>query len=79
MGKKHSTIGRWEKGEVPFTLADLQKLAEIYQVTPAQLMAAPEMASFVQSLDRAQKIISNMGDEDRERWLSIGESLAHKK
>ena len=75
VGKKHTSVGRWERGVMKLTTDDLAELARIYQATPTQLMGPPETAGLVATLDRAQTIIEGMDREALEQWLSIGEKL----
>jgi len=79
LGVAHTTIGRWEKGEVPVTVEVLEKLAEVYGITRSQIEHSPDSADMVAFLDRAQHIIEGMPSEDLERWLQIGESLRARK
>lgn len=79
LGVAHTTVGRWERGEVPLTTRDLEDLATIYGITRRQLEFSPTAAEMIAFLDRAQHIIEDMPAVDLERWLAIGESLRLKK
>lgn len=76
--KSHTTIGRWELGDMRLTTEDLEALATLYGASVAQLQAPPEAASLVARMERAQAILSELSPEDLERWLAIGESLARR-
>lgn len=76
--KQHTTIMRWERGDMRLSTEDLEKLATIYDATPRQLMAPPLAADLVTTLDRAQGIIETMSKTALEHWLSIGETLAER-
>lgn len=58
---------------------DLQRLAEVYGATVAQILTPPEVAALTARMERAQSILSGLSDEDLERWLAIGESLSRPK
>lgn len=78
MHKRHSTISRWERGEMKLSTEDLEALARIYGATVHQVQMPPEAAELVARLDRAQSIIDGLSPDDLERWLGIGESLVRK-
>lgn len=73
--RRHTTIGRWERGEMKLSTSDLQRLADVYGITVTQLISPPEAAELVILLDRAQNIFDSLSPEDRERWLQLGERL----
>ncbi|ATJ90417.1 hypothetical protein HK16_09705 [Acetobacter senegalensis] len=72
----HTTIGRWEKGTVPLTTADLERLAETYGISVRQLLMPPEAAELVANLERAQRVMDSMDSADIENWLSLGEKAS---
>jgi transcriptional regulator with XRE-family HTH domain len=49
----HTTVGRWEKGELPISSRRLVDLCRLYSVTPSQLLMTPEAA---EAADRARQI-----------------------
>ncbi len=57
---------------------DLQRLAEFYGASIPQLLAPPEVEKLTARIGRAQGILAALGEDDLERWLAIGESLAKK-
>lgn len=75
VGKKHTTVSRWEQGTMKLSTADLVSLAQIYGATPSQLIAPPEAAEMVATLDRTQRIVDGMEPDTLEQWLAIGERL----
>lgn len=77
--KRHSTISRWERGEMRLTTEDLQALATLYGATITQLQGPPDLARLTERLERAQAVLADLSDEDLDRWLAIGESLARKQ
>lgn len=79
LGVAHTTIGRWENGDVPITVQDLERLAELYAATPRQLEHPPEMASLVAFMERAQHIVADLPPDSLEKWLSLGEALRPRK
>src|ERR1700722_20138453 len=78
LGKRHTTIGRWERGEMKLSTEDLEALARIYGATVHQVQMPPEAAELVSRLDRAQSIMDSLNPTDLERWLALGESLVRK-
>lgn len=76
--KTHTTVSRWEQGEIPLTLPDLERLSALYRATPSQLANPPENAELVARLDRTQHIVETMDENTLEHWLSIGETLAKR-
>lgn len=76
--KRHSTISRWERGEMKLSTEDLEALARIYGATVHQVQMPPEAAQLISRLDRAQTIMDGLSPADLERWLGIGESLVRK-
>ncbi|OAZ72403.1 hypothetical protein SRCM100623_00942 [Acetobacter pasteurianus] len=72
----HTTIGRWEKGTVPLTTADLERLAATYGISVRQLLMPPEDAKSVENLERAYKVMEGMSSSDIENWLSLGEKAS---
>lgn len=78
LGKKHSTVGRWERGLMKLSTADLQALAQIYGVTTSQLAGPPESADLIAILDRMQAIADRVDPEALEPWLQLGERLPPK-
>jgi transcriptional regulator with XRE-family HTH domain len=79
VGKKHSTISRWERGLMNLNTSELEALARIYGASPTQLMGSPDAAALIGVLDRTQRIADGMDAETLEQWLSIGERLTKPK
>lgn len=75
LGKKHSTISRWECGKLPLTINALEALARLYGASRSQVLAAPEHRDLVARLDEVQKIIEALDPEDLEHWLATGRAL----
>ena len=76
MGRSHTTVSRWESGEMPLKLNDLSRLALIYCATVPQLSASPSQAELVAKLDEIQKIVERLDAETLEHWLGTGRRLA---
>lgn len=64
MGKRHTTIGRWEAGKMKLSTTDLERLAGIYGVSVAQLQMPPDAAEVVARLSRAQDIMGRLEGAD---------------
>lgn len=60
------------------TTDDLEALARLYGATIAQLQAPPDLAELTRRMERAQNVLAALSEEDLDRWLAIGESLARK-
>ena len=60
------------------TTDDLEALARLYGATVAQLQGPPDLAVLTRRMERAQNVLAALSDEDLDRWLGIGESLARK-
>jgi transcriptional regulator with XRE-family HTH domain len=78
LGKRHTTIGRWERGQMKLSTADLEALASLYGATVHQLQMPPEAADLVARLDRAQAILAGLSKEDLDYWIGMGERLLNR-
>lgn len=79
LGVKHSTVSRWERGELPVNSKNLAALAALYECTDRELVGGPPAdADTVRLIDEIQGIVADMAPDDRERWLGIGRSLRSK-
>lgn len=67
----HTTVGRWEKGQMKIREEVLHALAELYKVSPRQLRAPVEQAELVRRLDLVQDIISDMDEAAFEDLLRV--------
>jgi transcriptional regulator with XRE-family HTH domain len=79
IGVKHTTISRWERGKLPLTTRDLERLASLYGVTTHQLCAPPEQAALVAHLDEVQQIIEQLEPDDLGHWLATGRALRRRR
>lgn len=75
-GVTNVTIHRWETGKAPMSVENFFRLAELYGVTPGQLMFSPDDRERAAALQDAWAIIVAMPAKDRESWLAVGRSLA---
>lgn len=71
LNRSHTTIGRWEKGEVKIKEEDLASLAELYSATAAQLLAPVDRAEAVKRLDEIQEIILGLDAQDFAEFMII--------
>lgn len=78
LGKRHTTIGRWERGAMKLSTDDLEQLARIYRASVKQLLAPPAAADMVATLDALQQIAHDMDPETLRSWIAIGQKLAAK-
>ena len=78
LGKRHTTIGRWESGKMKLTTTDLAALANVYRASVSQLQAPPAAAALISRLDKAQQILSGLSDDDMDAWLAVGTAMLRK-
>jgi transcriptional regulator with XRE-family HTH domain len=76
LGVGAQAVHKWERGKVPLTLPNLARLAALYNVEPAQLLAYPGEGELVDQLRRAQQVLTTMPKERAERWLAMGADLS---
>lgn len=76
IGVDHTTVGRWERGKVPLTSEQFERLAHIFRATPAQLLADPMESAAVDTLQEAYAIMQDMDPDTLAQWLDIGRKLA---
>jgi transcriptional regulator with XRE-family HTH domain len=70
------TIHRWETGKAPMSTENFFRLAELYGVSPGQLMFAPANEEAAKALEDAWRVISILTPEERKNWLSVGQNLS---
>lgn len=75
LGVDHTTVGRWERGRVPLTSEQFERLAHVFMATPAQLLADPMEADAVETLQEAYQIMQGMDSATLAQWLDIGRKL----
>lgn len=78
LGVAHTTVSRWETGDVPVNAEVLESLAKIYGISRRQIENPPEAAELIAFFDRAQHVVEGLDKDDLDRWLAIGESLVRK-
>lgn len=76
LGVNKSTVHRWETGKRTLDLADLQRLAEIYEVDPIALLLAPADVQLARDLTAAKAVLSTKDPEAAQMWLQMGNKLA---
>ncbi|GBR25514.1 hypothetical protein AA0488_0667 [Kozakia baliensis NRIC 0488] len=75
MNVAHTTVGRWERGEVPLTSDQFETLARIFDASPAQLLGDPADAQMIATLQETHEIVKNMSPDTLRHWLEIGKKL----
>lgn len=65
----HTTIGRYEKGQLRVDDATFARIAEVYGITPAELAAPPEEAERAREMHRIMTAIRDL-DEGALRALA---------
>lgn len=76
LGVDHTTVGRWERGTVPLTSEQLERLAHAFMATPAQLLVDPMEASAVEKLQEVYDIMQAMDEATLAQWLDLGRKLS---
>ena len=71
---RHTTVSRWELGQMKISTADLERLATVYDATVTQIVSPPKAATLVNNLDRFQAIIDGMSADQVDRILTFLES-----
>jgi len=75
----HTTVGRYESGEVTLSSKQIQALTRLYGITVGQLASPPEEAEMVRVLDEVQMIVTGMDVDALQHWLALGRSLKRPK
>ena len=78
LGATHTTILRYERGEMKLTRETLAQLAELYGCTPAELQFDPSERKHGQRLHAAMELVQELDPESAEKWLEIGRLLKSK-
>ena len=75
-GYADNTLSQWETGARPMKLDQLEKLAQIYGVTPAALLMAPEEAPRALAMREAADLAAKLPAEDLAEWIKLGQRLS---
>lgn len=59
----HTTVSRWERGELPISSRRLVDLCRLYTVTPAQLLISPEEAQAEARLAEIRALLDGIDPE----------------
>ena len=74
------TIHRWETGKAPITVRDFVLLARLYKAeSPGYLLFPPDHPLEAALWRDVTEIVVGMNEEDLQRWLDVGRSLAAKR
>jgi transcriptional regulator with XRE-family HTH domain len=76
LGTTHSSILRYEKGEVKPSPAVLAALAELYGCTPAELEVPPAQRKKGKRVHDAILLAKSLPDDVVDRWIEIGRLMA---
>lgn len=79
LGTTHTTVLRYEKGEVKVPADTLRLLAEIYGCTPAELEVDPKDRDRGKRVHDAIQLAKSLPPELNERWLEIGRLLLEER
>lgn len=75
LGVKDNTVSGWENGKRDVGLIELAKIAEIYGVSPAALLFAPEDQVKASAISLAGALMQDMSLEQRELWIALGQQM----
>ncbi len=75
LGTTHTTILRYERGDMKPTADMLRRLAEVYGCLPAELQYDPSERDRGRRMHEAIEILAALEPELAERWLEIGRLL----
>lgn len=70
-----ATLAKWESGETAVKVEDIEKLAQIYGVSPDRLFFAPGDTRTPELLKLAHDIITTRDPDAVARWLASGTDL----
>ena len=71
----HNGFSEKERGIKPLTLEELEKLAEVYGVSPLALLMAPQDGPRADLIRRAAEIARTRPASAAEAWVSSGEHI----
>jgi transcriptional regulator with XRE-family HTH domain len=75
LGATHTTLLRYEKGELTVSAEVIRLLAEIYGCTPAELEVDPGERERGKRIHDAIELAKSLPPDLNERWLEIGRLL----
>jgi len=81
LGTTHTTVLRYEKGQLTVSAGVIRLLAEIYGCTPAELEVDPKERQRGKRVNDAIQLAKSLPPHLNDRWLEIGRLLldAEKK
>jgi len=68
----HTTVLRYERGEMKVPADVIDRLAELYGCTPSELQFHPDKRNLGRNIHDAIKILEEMNPDIAERWLEVG-------
>jgi len=79
LGTTHTTILRYERGDMKLPRNVLEELARLYQCKPTELQFDPADRKRGQLLHEAMELVQGMDPDIAQRWLEIGKLLQESK
>lgn len=79
LGIRQNTLSQWETGKRGVDLSDLKKLADVYKISPAALLMAPDDNPKADQMRAAADIAGRMDPDTLADWLRMGAKLAPPK
>jgi transcriptional regulator with XRE-family HTH domain len=75
LGTDHTTIGRYEKGQLRVDDATFSRIAEAYGISPAELSAPPEEAERAREMHRIMTAVRDLDDGSLRALADMAERL----
>ncbi len=79
LGTDHTTVGRYERGELRVDAETFRKIAEVYGVTVAELNADPNDQAKARHMHRLMEGWAVLDDDDARAIADMAERLAAAK
>lgn len=76
---EHTTVGRWERGELPISSKWLVALSHLYEVHPRDLLASPSEAAVAARIAEIGELIPDMNDEAFEHLRFFARNVARRQ
>ena len=75
LGTTHSTVLRYERGEMKVPNEVIDQLAKLYGCVPAELQHDPAKREVGRRIHDAIELLHSLDPQAAERWLEIGRLL----
>ena len=79
LGASHTTVLRYERGDMKVPADVIIRLAELYGCTPSELQFHPDNRDQGRNIHDAIQILQNLDPQIAEKWLEVGRIMQMKK